>query len=84
MKHIPVYQGGDKHLFSNHRTVSLLSQFFKVLEKLFFDSFIEKYRLLTHCQCEFRADTVGPPQWMSNYAPSIISILNRWQEWFET
>ena len=56
-KVIPIYKAGDKHLFTNYRPVSLLSQFSKILEKLFserMDSFIEKHKLLTDSQYGFR------------------------------
>ena len=56
-KVIPLYKTGDKHIFTNYRPVSLLSQFSKVLEKLFskrLDGFIEKHKLLTESQYGFR------------------------------
>lgn len=56
-KVIPLYKSGDKHSFNNYRPVSLLSQFSKVLEKLFaqrLDSFIEKYQLINENQFGFR------------------------------
>ncbi len=49
---IPLYKTGDKHHFTNYRPVSLLSQFSKILEKLFNDSldkFIDKHKILTVC-----------------------------------
>lgn len=55
-KAIPLYKKGEKHSFNNYRPVSLLSQFSKVLEKLFverLDSFIEKHQLLSENQYGF-------------------------------
>lgn len=50
-------KAGNKQSFNNYRPVSLLSQFSKVLEKLFvykLDSFLEKHRLLSESQYGFR------------------------------
>lgn len=58
-KVIPLYKEGDRKQFTNYRPVSLLSQFSKILEKLFalrLDKFIDKYDLLTECQYGFRAN----------------------------
>ena len=49
-KVIPLFKTGDKHSFTNYRPVSLLSQFSKILEKIFvekLDKFIEKKGLLS-------------------------------------
>ena len=59
-KVIPVYKSGDKHLFTNYRPISLLSQFSKLLEKLFvvrLDSFIEKHNILSDHQYGFRSNS---------------------------
>lgn len=48
-KVVPLYKDGDKHMFTNYRPISLLSQFSKVLEKNFvqkLDEFIEKKKQL--------------------------------------
>ena len=56
-KVIPIFKNGEKHHMENYRTVSLLPQFSKILEKLFvkqLDVFIDKYRLLSEHQYGFR------------------------------
>ena len=58
-KVIPLFKTGDKHEFTNYRPVSLLSQFSKVLEKLYvqrLNSFIEKNNLLSESQYGFRSN----------------------------
>ena len=58
-KVIPIFKNGDRHLFNNYRPISLLSQFSKILEKLFvkrLDSFIEKHNLLSNHQYGFRGN----------------------------
>ncbi len=58
-KIIPIYKTGDKHFYTNYRPISLLSQFSKILEKLFvarLDSFIEKYHILIEGQYGFRTN----------------------------
>lgn len=55
----PIYKNGDKHQFSNYRPISVLSQFSKILEKLFttrLDNFIEKYNILNDNQYGFRSN----------------------------
>lgn len=57
-KVVPLYKTGDKHLFTNYRPISLLSQFSKILEKLFAErlmEFIEKDKILTDSQYGFRS-----------------------------
>ena len=54
---IPLFKSGDRHVFTNYRTVSLLPEFSKIHEKLFnnrFDSFIEKNCIFSECQYGFR------------------------------
>ena len=48
-KVVPLYKAGEKNLFTNYRPVSLLSQFSKILEKLFSKRLyknIDKFSLL--------------------------------------
>ena len=57
-KVVPLYKAGEKNLFTNHRPVSLLSQFSKILEKLFskrLDKYIDKFSLLNDSQYGFRS-----------------------------
>jgi len=57
-KVIPLYKTGDSHVFNNYRPISLLSQFSKILEKLFtkrLDNFIDENNLLMDSQYGFRS-----------------------------
>ena len=48
----------SKHEFYNHRPISLLPQFSKILEKLYdlrMEKFINKHNILHDCQFGFRA-----------------------------
>ena len=56
-KVIPIYKSGDKNLICSYRPISLLSQFSKILEKLFgkrLENFLTKYNLLNDSQYGFR------------------------------
>ena len=56
-KVIPIHKTGAKDEINNHRPISLLQQFSKILEKLFDDrleQFICKNNILTDCQFGFR------------------------------
>ena len=56
-KIIPLYKAGDKNIYTNYRPVSLLSQFSKVLEKLFkirMEKFVESNNIFTDSQYGFR------------------------------
>lgn len=58
-KVIPLYKDRDRKQFTNYRPVSLLSQFSKILEKLFasrLENFIDKYDPLADCQYGFRSN----------------------------
>ena len=56
-KVIPVFKNGDKKLFSNYRPISVLPQFSKIFEKLFYNrliEFIKRFNLLYDGQYGFR------------------------------
>ena len=56
-KVVPIHKSGDKNVFTNYRPVSLLSQFSKILEKIFnnrLDSFLEKNCIINDSQYGFR------------------------------
>ena len=58
-KVIPLHKSGEKPSFNNYRPVSLLSQFSKVLGKLFdsrLQAFIDKNNLLSSSQYGFRSN----------------------------
>ena len=56
-KVIPIYKSGDKHVFTNYRPISLLSNFSKLLEKIVARQvfqFLNKFKLLYILQYGFR------------------------------
>ena len=56
-KVIPIFKSGNRKEFSNYRPVSILPQFSKILEKLFYNrlvSFIEKQKIFSCHQYGFR------------------------------
>ena len=56
-KVIPIYKSGEKHILSNYRPISLLPQFSKILEKIFYSrlyDFIIKHNVLYDQQYGFR------------------------------
>jgi len=57
-KIIPLFKSGDRHSLKNNQPISLLSQFSKILEKLFVkkcDCFLEKHSLIHDNQFGFRS-----------------------------
>ena len=57
-KVIPVFKSGNRSDFSNYRPISLLSQFSKILEKLFnlrLQQFLISNEILSNCQYGFRS-----------------------------
>ena len=58
-KVIPIFKSGDRHHFTNYRPISVLSQFSKIIEKLFvkrLDQYLDKYNILSNNQYGFRAN----------------------------
>ena len=56
-KVIPIHKSGEKNVFNNYRPVSILSQFSKILERLFcnrLENYIEKNEILNDSQYGFR------------------------------
>ena len=56
-KVIHIFKGNDKQVFTNYRPISLLPQFSKILEKLFYvrlDNFIEIHSILSNSRYGFR------------------------------
>ena len=54
---IPLYKAKKKDLFTNYRSVSLLPQFSKILEKIYYsrlDKFISNHDILSNSQYGFR------------------------------
>ena len=58
-KVIPIFKSGDKSQFNNYRPISVLSQFSKILEKLFHErlkTYIDKHVLRSDNQYGFRSN----------------------------
>ncbi|XP_052424138.1 uncharacterized protein LOC127966859 [Carassius gibelio] len=81
-KVLPLYKGGDKHLFCNYRPISLLSQFSKILEKLFvkrLDSYVEVNNIMNEYQFGFRAHrstTMAVVKMVENISQSVDKKLH--------
>lgn len=81
-KVLPLYKGGDKHLFCNYRPISLLSQFSKILEKLFvkrLDSYVEVNNIMNEYQFGFRAHrstTMAAVKMVENISQSVDKKLH--------
>ncbi len=59
-KVFPLYKTGDRHNFSNYRPLSLLPQFPKILEKLFYnrlDKFLDGHKFISDSQYGFRPNS---------------------------
>ena len=78
-KVIPLYKTGDKHHYTNYRPVSLLSQFSKILEKVFtkrLHNFMETHQLLDHSQYGFRKDRSTSMELMELKVGYVIYFRN--------
>ena len=56
-KIIPIFKAGNKENCTNYRTISILPQFSKILEKLFntrLSAFVDKYKVINPSQYGFR------------------------------
>jgi len=56
----PLFREGDKSIISNYRTISILSNFSKILEKVVYNQLQEhlhKYSILAEEQFGFRTDS---------------------------
>ena len=54
---VPIFKDGDTHHYTNHRQIYILSQFSKIIEKVFHKrlrKFVDKYHLLDESQYGFR------------------------------
>ena len=77
-KVIPIHKAGDKQQFTNYRPISLLSQFSKILEKLFgdrLDHFVEKNNLLSESQYGFRCKR-SPAMALIELTEEVINNIN--------
>ena len=57
-QNIPIFKSGSKAEFNNYRPISLLSQFSKILEKLYnkrLEQFVNKNKVLSNSQYGFRS-----------------------------
>ena len=79
-KIIPIYKAGDKHIFSNYRPISLLPQFSKILEKIFYkrlDDFITKQNILCDQQYGFRKNRTTTLALLDFVAEITTAIENK-------
>ena len=77
-KVIPLCISGDASLFTNYRSISLLSAFSKVFERLIYNrlySFLEKYKILIASQYGFRKQCSTEHSTLE-LIDSIVNALN--------
>lgn len=80
-KVIPIFKSGDRFQFSNYRPISLLSQFSKILEKIFnkrLRSFIETQHILTDGQYGFRSNH-STSLALTEFVEKITSAMDKCQ-----
>lgn len=86
-KVVPLYKTGDRHHFTNYRPVSLLPQFSKILEKIFINrlnKFIDKHKLLSDSQYEFRSQSSTALALMESIRYGIRGTVLHWMESYLT
>ena len=57
VKVLPIYKGGEKHITSYYRPISILLQFSKIFEKILKENiinFFTKYERISTCQYDFQ------------------------------
>lgn len=78
-KVIPLFRLGDKQNLVAYRPVSLLSQFSKVLDKVFvqkLDNFIEENNLLNEGQCGFGGNPC-PARALKDMTEEIANVIDK-------
>ena len=79
-KVIPIYKAGDKHELTNYRPVSLLPQFSKILEKVFYkrlEEFVTKNNILCEQQYGFRANRTTTQALIEFVETVTTAIVNK-------
>ena len=75
-KIIPIFKNGQKTEFTNYRPISMLSQFSKILEKLFnlrFEKCLDANKILSDSQCMV-SDLVCPR------STQLLNLLNKFHQ----
>lgn len=76
-KVIPIYKAGNRDELSNYRPVSLLPQFSKILEKIFYDRLDTKHNILCDQQYGFRTNRTSTFALMEFVEGITTSIENK-------
>lgn len=75
---VPVYKGGNKHLCTNYRPISLISNFAKIFESVVhgrLTNFLEGSKILSHRQFGFRKG-LGTSNAIAHLTEHIYSNIN--------